>query len=118
MVGNSEQRDMSGPSTRTLTVITLLAWLGATIWGPPEWYPRPIPATAADGTVVWGLDGHIVMQHTLAQYNREMIPFAIFFTILLVCGIWLLGRFCKYLYERRKYRTENSEVTGREVTSL
>ncbi|HLX72307.1 MAG TPA: hypothetical protein VKV04_22030 [Verrucomicrobiae bacterium] len=101
---------MKPPSTLTLTVITLFAWLGATIWGPPEWYPRPIPATALDGTVLWSPDGHVIMQHTLAQYNREMIPFEIFFTVLLVCCIWLLSRFCKYLYERRKYGAETQEA--------
>jgi hypothetical protein len=97
---------MKKTSTLTLTVITCVAWLGASIWGPPEWYPRPIPATAADGNTVWGPDGHVVLQHTLAQYNREMIPFEIFFTIAAVCGIWLLARFCKYLYERRKERAQ------------
>ena len=100
---------MKAPSTLSLTIVTVVAWLGATIWGPPEWYPRPIPAIASDGNVIWGPDGHVVMQHTLAQYNREMIPFEIFFTILIVCCVWLLARFCKYYYERRK---EGSESAG------
>lgn len=101
---------MKSPSTLTLTVITVVAWLGATIWGPPEWYPRPIPATASDGNVVWGPDHHVVLQHTLAQYNREMIPFEIFFAILVVCSAWLLVRFFKYVYERRKYSAETPEA--------
>lgn len=100
---------MKAPSTRTLTAVTVVAWLGASIWGPPQWYPRPIPATAMDGTVLWGPDGHVVMQHTLAQYNREMIPFEIFFAILIVSCTWLLVRFCKYLYERRKYGADSAE---------
>lgn len=101
---------MKAPSTLTLTVVTVLAWMGATIWGPPEWYPRPIPATGLDGNVIWGQNGHVVMQHTLAQYNREMIPFEIFFTIIVVCGVWLLCRFGKYLYERRKDSAESPEA--------
>jgi hypothetical protein len=112
---------MKKPSTLYLTVITFVAWLGACIWGPPEWYPRPIPATSLDGTVLWGPDGHVVMQHTLAQYNREMIPFAIFFSVLVVCGTWLLARYCKHLYERRKSRTESPEEfppVGQRIGSL
>lgn len=108
---------MKAPSTLSLTVITCFAWLGASIWGPPEWYPRPTPATALDGNTVWGPDGHVVLQHTLAQYNREMIPFEIFFTIIVVCGVWLLCRLLKYLYERRKNALETSEALSLSETS-
>src|SRR5436190_8956483 len=94
---------MRTPSTKTLIGIAILSWLGCAVLAP-NWYPPPVPVTAADGSVMHGADGKILVYRDMAEFNRALIPFEILIAFFLASVTWLFVRLCRFVFERRKHK--------------
>jgi hypothetical protein len=84
---------MKAPSTITLSVLAVLLFFCGSLF-ISDYYP------AARRVV--GADGKIVLQQDWTRYNREMLPVWILWSCAGIIAIWLLLRFVRFIYERRK----------------
>src|SRR5438552_1004362 len=87
------------PSNRTLVVLAILFFLATSIL-MPQWYPPPIPVTGAEGSVMYGPDGKILLHRDMARFNREALPGEICFVCFLILVVWLFIRLFRFVYGR------------------
>jgi hypothetical protein len=94
---------MKTPSTLTLSGIIFLAFLGLVYWDPAAYsYPPPVPVIGPDGSAMHGPDGKPLMHHDISGLYVPMLLSFISFLTLLVCVVWLLVRFLRFVYIRWK----------------
>jgi hypothetical protein len=96
---------VTAPSSKTLVVLACLCFL-ATVLLIPGWYPAATPVIGSDGSVMHGLDGKILVQRDMIQFNKEAIPGEICFLCTLILVGWLLIRLFRFAYIRYNKKSQ------------